>query len=63
MAFSGNGPVEEWMELRREEREREDGDKDGDLLKKEMTLNDILMEKWLYKRGTLYETHDMTLLE
>lgn len=32
MAFSGNGPVEEWMEAM--------GEEDGGLLKKEMTLND-----------------------
>lgn len=31
MAFSGNGPVEGWIEVKREE---EDGDEDRDLLKK-----------------------------
>lgn len=32
MAFSGNGPVEEWMKAM--------GEGHGGLLKKEMTLND-----------------------
>lgn len=31
MAFSGNGPVEEWIEVKREE---EDEDEGGDLLEK-----------------------------
>lgn len=51
---------------RSEERsvQEEDGDKDGDLLKKEMTLNDTDREMVMYGREKLYhETRDVTLLE
>lgn len=41
MAFSGNGPVEDWRELKRGAcAAEEDGDKDDDSRNNEMTLKD-----------------------
>lgn len=60
MAFSGNGPVEEWIEVRREEWERKM--KAGMVMCWRNDRDDTDGETLMQETGTSCETRDVTLL-